>query len=367
MVKKIKTQCERCRYLRKKVIDVEMGPISKHSITIAPAFYATQADICGPFKTYSLHHKRTTIKIWLIVYCCISTSTTNIKVMDDYSAQAFIQAFIRFSCKVGYPRFMVTDEGSQLIKGSDNMKISCTDIKGKLHRDMMVDFATCPVGGHNYNGKVERRIKHVKESLEKTISNQRLSLLQWETIAAEVSNAINNLPSALGNIVSDFENMDVITPNRLKLGRNNKRSPVSPMKVVGNHLKVLEENKKIFSVWFETWLISHIPKLMEQPKWFRSDQDKKICDVVLFIKNEGSVVNTYQYGMVHEIELSRDRLLQKVVIKYRNSENSGCFTTHAVCDLVLIHLVDEIHIMEELGNVATTSSIVSYVDQIWCL
>ena len=85
--------------------------------------------------------------------------------------------------------------------------------------------------------------------------------------------------------------MDLITPNRLKLGRNNERSPVSPMKVVGDHLKVLEENKKIFSVWFETWLISHIPKLMEQPKWFRSDQNVKICDVVLFTKNEGSVVN----------------------------------------------------------------------------
>ena len=101
LVKKIKTQCDRCRYLMKKVIDVEMGPISKHSITIAPAFYATQADICGPFKAYSLHHKRTTIKIWLIVYCCISTLTTNIKVTDDYSTQAFIQAFIRFSCEVG--------------------------------------------------------------------------------------------------------------------------------------------------------------------------------------------------------------------------------------------------------------------------
>ena len=83
-----------------KNIDVEMDPISKHSITIVPAFYATQADIGGPFKACSLHHKRTTIKIWLIVYCCISTSTTNVKVMDDYSAQAFIQAFIRFSCEV---------------------------------------------------------------------------------------------------------------------------------------------------------------------------------------------------------------------------------------------------------------------------
>ena len=50
LVKKIKTQCERCKYLKKKVFDVEMGPISKHSITRAPAFYATQADICGPLK-----------------------------------------------------------------------------------------------------------------------------------------------------------------------------------------------------------------------------------------------------------------------------------------------------------------------------
>ena len=48
---------------------------------------------------------------------------------------------------------------------------------------------------------------------------------------------------------------------------------------------------------------------MEQPKWFRSDRDVKICDVVLFTENEGSVVNTYQYGMVHEIELSRDGLI----------------------------------------------------------
>ena len=139
------------------------------------------------------------------------------------------------------------------------------------------------------------------------------------------------------------------------------------MKVVGNHLKVLEENKKIFNIWFETWLISHVPKLMEQPKWFRSDQDAKICDVVLFIKNEGSVVNTYQYRMVHEIELSRDGLIRKVVTKYRNSsENIDCFTTRPVRELILIHPVDEIHNMEELENVATTSSIVSYVDRIPC-
>ena len=64
-------------------------------------------------------------------------------------------------------------------------------------------------------------------------------------------------------------------------------------------------------------------------------------------KNEGSVVNTYQYGMVLEIELNRDGLIRKVDIKYRNSsKNVDCLTTHAVSKLVLIHPVDEMHIME---------------------
>ena len=47
----------------KKVINVEMMPISKYSITIALAFYATQADKWSPFKGNCVHHKRATIKI----------------------------------------------------------------------------------------------------------------------------------------------------------------------------------------------------------------------------------------------------------------------------------------------------------------
>ena len=51
---------------------------------------------------------------------------------------------------------------------------------------MMADFKMCPVCRHKYNRKVESRIRLVKESMEKTISNQLLSLIQWKTIAAEV-------------------------------------------------------------------------------------------------------------------------------------------------------------------------------------
>ena len=88
IVKKIKIHCERCRYLHKRTIDVEMGPVSSYNMKIAPAFYRTQLDICGPLKAYSPHNKRATIKIWLVVFCCMTTSTTSIKVMEDYSTIA---------------------------------------------------------------------------------------------------------------------------------------------------------------------------------------------------------------------------------------------------------------------------------------
>ena len=65
--------------------------------------------------------------------------------------------------------------------------------------------------------------------------NERLSVIPWETSAAEIANRINDLPLAIGNIVSDFEIIDLITPNRLKLGRNNDKGPSGCVKKKKNY------------------------------------------------------------------------------------------------------------------------------------
>ena len=93
IAKKVKKGCERCRYLYKRTIDVAMGPASPYNLTIAPSFYISQIDIAGPFKAYSAHNKVTSIKIWFCVFCCSTTKTVSIKVLEDYSTAAFVQAF----------------------------------------------------------------------------------------------------------------------------------------------------------------------------------------------------------------------------------------------------------------------------------
>ena len=355
IVKKVKVNCIRCRFLRKKFIDVEMGPMSDHNLTIAPAFYSTQVDLCGPFTAYDPTGKRKSLKIWIAVFCCCTTATVNTKVMEDYSTASFISAFIRFSSDCGYPKHMQVDHGSQLVKACESMKLTFVDIKNRLHRLKSISFDIIPVGGHNFNGKVERRIRHIKESMEKSMHNERLSVLQWETMGSQVSNSANDLPLALGNIVADFEFMDLLTPNRLKFGRNNDRAPVFPIETEehGNLQRIIDENNRIYRAWFEVWLVSHVPKLMDQPKWHKTDRDMKICDVVLMLKQEGELSSTYQYGMVHELEKDKDGVIRKVQIKYRNStENQDRFTWRSVRNLIIIHPVDELSITEELAKSA---------------
>ena len=97
---------------------------------------------------------------------------------------------------------------------------------------------------------------------------------------------MNDTPLALRNVTRDIEQMDLLTPNGLMLGRNNERSPSGPLYVTNNPDKIITQNADIMTAWFECWLISHVPKLMDKPKWFNSDRDLKIGDAVLFLRKE---------------------------------------------------------------------------------
>ena len=91
--------------------------------------------------------------------------------------------------------------------------------------------------------------------------------------------------------------------------------------------------------------------LMLQPKWFKSNDNIRVGDVVIFLKNDSPLCNTYQYGMVYSIDVSKDGKVRKVQIKYRNSnENTSRLTFCAVRDIVIIHHIDETSVFEQLNQ-----------------
>ena len=156
---------------------------------------------------------------------------------------------------------------------------------------------------------MERKIQEVRKSIEKELGKKRLSLIQWETLGQQISNSINNLPIGLGNKCEALENLDLLTPNRLLLGRNNCRNPTVPLELSGDLKKIVESNARIFESWFKEWLISFVPLLVQQPKWFSTERSVPVGDIVLFRKSEKEFDKNYQYVIFIKTVEGRDGLV----------------------------------------------------------
>lgn len=112
---------------------------------------------------------------------------------------------------------------------------------------MNVEYQPCPTAAHHMHGKIEQKIRQIKQSIEKTVINQQLSVLQWEILAAETSNSVNDLPLVIGNSTVDLKNQDLMTPN------SNDRSPTGLLLISNNPKLFLQDNEDIFNAWFESW------------------------------------------------------------------------------------------------------------------
>ena len=232
------------------------------------------------------------------------------------------------------------------------MMYSFVDTQQVLFVEYGVDFVPCPVGAHYMHGKVERKIREVKKSVAISVQKKHLSIVQWETLMAQIGNSINNLPIGLKNRVSDIEQLDLITPNRLILGRNNDRCGNAPLIISPDHKKMIESNANIFRAWFEIWLVSYVPTLIERPKWHTSDPSINIGDVVLFLKSEREFDLQYQYGIVSDVKDTRDGHIRKVTVEYQNHhEGTKRTTERGTKDLVMISPVDELDLYESLNEV----------------
>ena len=173
---------------------------------------------------------------------------------------------------------------------------------------------------------------------------------------AQISNSINNMPLGLKTKSGHLESLDLLTPNRLILGRNNDRCPNKPLVICPDHVKMIESNANIFRSWFNAWIVSYVPTLIERPKWHKNSGNIQVGDVVLFLKSEKEYDLQYQYGMVKLLHQSRDLNVRKVDVEYQNhNEGIKRTTTRGVREVVVIYPIEELDIYEQLHELYESS------------
>ena len=346
--------CRPCIRFRSKLVEVEMGKLHQSRLTIAPVFYCCQVDMFGPLIAICEHQHRSTVKIYGVVFKDPGSCAVSVHVMQNYSTSSFLQAYTRFAARYGHPTELRIDEGSQLMSACKNMEISIVDLKDNLtaKHQVGIKFSTCPVGGHNAHGMVERSIREIKNLMLKMYKGLKLDILTLETCFAWISSELNNLPICLGSRVDNLDHLDLITPNRLLLGRNNRRA-LGGFATVSSPSRLIEQMDRVYEVWWRTWKSEKLVDFIPQPsKWKKTNEQLKVGDVVIFLKSDsenrlGEPI--WRIARVRSVETSEDGLARSAVLEYRNvNEKVVRATNRSVRSVVVVHRESELDVIQLL-------------------
>ena len=352
----ITDNCRPCHRFRARLVEAEMSKLHQSRLTIAPAFYFVQCDLFGPLKMVCEHHSRSTLKGYGVVFKDPASSCVAAFAMQSYSTPSFLQAFTRFAVRYGVPTKVVIDQGSQLVSAFESMDLCVRDIEQSLqvNYNVKIEYSTAPVGGHNFNGMAERSIQEIKGLLSKTFGGLRTDLLTLETNLAWVCNEINSLPICLGSKTEGLGSLDILTPNRLLLGRNNRRA-------LGGYAKIdqpgrmLDQQDQTYRAWWELWRTERLADYIPQPaKWKKSNDQLCVGDIVAFPRKTddqhfGSPV--YRLGRIIELHPSTDGICRSADIEYKNStESTFRQTKRAVRTLAKVHREGELDVIQTLNE-----------------
>ena len=303
VIKRVRNDCSKCSIILKKTVELELSKHHYSRTLIAPVFYSIQVDIVYGFRAKVYRGVKKISKIYAFVITCLHTSATNILVLESIDTQSVVLAIERHACRYGMPVEVYIDNGSQL-KALDKAEFSIRDLDAQVYDARGIRVVVSNAKSHQERGKVERKVRILREMLEKHDLDEKypLTCIAWETVFAKMANAMDDIPIARGNSTnlhdSDFE---LLTPNRLKLGRNNYRSPYINTKICDQSIpsELLEQNRKIMSAFYKV-LVDNLHHFQTKPsKWgSTSSRLPLVDDIVLFKFNESNADIEWKLGRV---------------------------------------------------------------------
>ena len=202
LFREIGGECTKCNMIRRKYIEVIMGPVLDHQLTISSPFYAAFCDLDGPYNIFVPGHERETrskkvlsAKAYIMSFACPVTKLLNLQVIETKSADGVLEGLTRLGCKHGFPKYLLLDQESSFMKAVKEAEINLKDLKLRSYREQGVLCEVAPVSGHNFTGLIERKIRTVQEAFDKIgLKKMRLHATGLQMVAKLTENNLNNLP-----------------------------------------------------------------------------------------------------------------------------------------------------------------------------
>ena len=148
------------------------------------------------------------------------------------------------------------DQDSAILKGLRDAQVDLRNLQHQIYTENGIIFTTCPVGGHNVHGHVERVIKSIQDLLEDGgLKQQRLHATGLQTLLKLVENNYNSLPIGYSydRSCSNTPLLKIISLNFFRFGRNNDRALEGPVTLPNHGGELIERVNEVYQGIFKLW------------------------------------------------------------------------------------------------------------------
>ncbi|XP_043467015.1 uncharacterized protein LOC122501539 [Leptopilina heterotoma] len=200
-----------------------MDQIPTERVTPSRPFLHSGVDYAGPLllKTWKGRAARP-YKAYIALFICEATAAIHLEQVTDYSSDAFIAAYKRFTARRGICSTLRSDCGTTLT-GADkelrNLFSSASKELAALSSLLAKDgtqWSFNPPAAPHFEGLSEAGVRSVKHHLRRVIGDHLLTYEEMNTFLLQTEAVLNSRP--LSALTEDAEDFNALTPGHFLIG-----------------------------------------------------------------------------------------------------------------------------------------------------
>ena len=167
LIKKVKRQCVICKKLYAFPMVQKMADLPpERCLPFVRPFSVVGVDIFGPFY---VRQGRAQVKRYGCVFTCFNIRAIHLEKLNGMDTDTFINAFVRFASRRGYPQKVWCDNGTNLVGARSELKKCLQEVDKdrviQMARRHEVEWVFNPSHASHHGGVWERMIRTVRRIL----------------------------------------------------------------------------------------------------------------------------------------------------------------------------------------------------------
>ncbi|XP_064637050.1 uncharacterized protein LOC135493570 [Lineus longissimus] len=311
--------CVICRKLRQPPHSTLMGDLPASRLRLfAPPFTTTGVDLFGPFMLR--YGRNSKMEAWGAIFTCATARAIHLEIVESLSTQSFLQAVRRFASRRGWPKTLISDNGTNFIGAEKELRKLTKEGRKQLEEfavlhDINWRFIT-PLSPHQ-GGFYESLIKQIKSALRVTVGDQTLTWNEMSTVFSEVECLVNSRPIGYGS--DDANDFRPLTPNHLLIGRASTEIPQGPFVESKNLHKRFEFVQALATKFWKRFVKEYLSTLMRRAKWQNAKRQLAVGDVVL-LTDQNIPRGKWDVAQIIEVYPGDDNIVRNVKVRTKSSE-----------------------------------------------